>query len=68
MNARDAWPADPDSTREKMKRLFRRMPGRGAIAFAHSYIFKLGFLDEGFLLARDRWRYYRMIAEASSKH
>jgi glycosyltransferase involved in cell wall biosynthesis len=69
MNAKSAWPADPDSGRERMKRLFRRMPGRGIIAFAHSYLLRLGFLDgrEGFLLARDRWRYYRMIAEASSR-
>ncbi|HTK83681.1 MAG TPA: glycosyltransferase family 2 protein [Patescibacteria group bacterium] len=70
MNARGAWPADPDGVREVMKQLFRRMPGRGAVAFAHSYLLRLGFLDgrEGFVLARDRWRYYRMIAEAASRY
>ena len=68
MNARNAWPPDPVPAREILKRTFRRLPGRGAVAFAHSYVFRLGFLDgqKGFALARDRWRYYRMIAAASS--
>ena len=68
MNSRNAWPRDPVPAREILKRIFRRLPGRGAIAFAHSYVFRLGFLDgqKGFDLARDRWRYYRMIAAASS--
>jgi glycosyltransferase involved in cell wall biosynthesis len=69
MNDRGAWPADPDPRRESIKRMFRRAPGRGAIAFLHSYVVRLGFLDgrRGFALARDRRRYYRMIAEASSR-
>ncbi len=69
MNARRAWPRDPVAVREVLKRVFRGLPGRGAMAFTHSYVFRLGFLDgrAGFSLARDRWRYYRMIAAASSK-
>jgi glycosyltransferase involved in cell wall biosynthesis len=68
MNARSAWPRDPIPAREILKRIFRRLPARGVVAFAHSYFFRLGFLDgqKGFDLARGRWRYYRMIAAASS--
>lgn len=63
MNAREAWPADPDPRREALKRLFRALPCRGVIAFIHSYIYKGGFLDgaAGLALARDRWRYYTLV-------
>ncbi len=68
MNAHNAWPTDPVPARQALKRLFRRLPARGAIAFAHSYILKCGFLDgrAGFMLARDRWRYYAMIAKSAA--
>ncbi len=64
MNARNAWPRDPDPRRECLKRLFRALPCRGALAFIHSFIYKRGFLDGagGFALARDRYRYYRLVA------
>lgn len=64
MNARNAWPQDPVRWREMLKRFFRRLPGRPAIAFLHSYIVKGGLLDggAGFRLARDRYRYYKMIS------
>lgn len=63
MNARSAWPADPDPLRQLLKRSFRLMPGRGVIAFLHSYIVKRGFLDggAGFDFARDRYRYYARV-------
>lgn len=63
MNARDAWPADPVPARQVLKRIFRILPGRGVAAFLHSYALKGGFLEgkQGFRLARDRCRYYRMI-------
>ena len=64
MNARNAWPQDPVALREFMKRVFRKMPMRGAVAFLQSYIFKAGFLNgrAGFDFARSRMRYYRMIS------
>jgi glycosyltransferase involved in cell wall biosynthesis len=64
MNLRRAWPRDPDFKREILKRIFRAMPMRGAIAFLQSYVFKLGFLDgrAGYEFAKTRMRYYRMIA------
>lgn len=66
MNMLDAWPVDPVMRRQLMKRVFRTLPCRGAIAFTHSYIFKMGFLDglAGFDLARDRYRYYVMVARS----
>ena len=59
MNERDAWPEDP----RLAKRVFKALPFQGLIAFLHSYVFKLGFLDgpAGFKFARTRWQYYRMI-------
>jgi hypothetical protein len=68
MNARDAWPRDPVRWRQTLKIIFRRAPCRPAIAFAHSYILKAGFLDgrAGFELARDRWRYYAMIGSGGA--
>lgn len=64
MNAKGAWPCDPDLRRERLKRIFRALPCRGVIAFMHSYIYKRGFLDgrAGFWLARDRYHYYTLVA------
>lgn len=63
MNARCAWPRDPDPKRQKMKEIFRAAPCRGLIAFLHSYILKLGFLDgrSGLDFARSRGKYYNQI-------
>lgn len=67
MNARRAWPKDPVRTRQILKQLFRAMPGRPLMAFSHSYIFKMGFLDglQGLRLAADRYRYYRLVRLAA---
>ena len=67
MNARGAWPVDPQVLREAMKRVFRRLPFRGLVAFMHCYVVKRGFMDgaAGFDFARSRGRYYRMISDAS---
>lgn len=64
MNARGAWPVDPVPARQRLKEIFRVLPCRGLIAFAHSYIYKRGFLEgaAGFMLARDRFRYYTLVA------
>lgn len=65
MNRHNAWPADPVKVRQTLKQLFRSLPGRGVLAFVHSYIFKRGFLDgyAGLHFAWCRYRYYRMIAQ-----
>jgi glycosyltransferase involved in cell wall biosynthesis len=67
MNARGSWPMDPKPWREFLKRVFRRLPFRGAVAFVHCYVLKRGFMDgaAGFDFARSRARYYRMISDAS---
>lgn len=66
MDARDAWPTDPVAGRQRLKLLFKGMSSglRPMAAFIHCYILRFGFLDgvQGFLFARDRYRYYRMIA------
>ena len=71
MNARGAWPIDPVAGRQSMKSLFKRMPLwlRPIVAFMHCYIMRFGFLDggQGFLFARDRYRYYKMIAGEARK-
>ncbi len=69
MNARKAWPVDPVAWRQYLKVLFRAMPFRPQIAFLHSYILKGGWLDgvAGFKLARDRYRYYRLVSAYSRK-
>ncbi len=69
MNERGAWPKDPVAWRDKLKSLFRRMYFRSYVAFLHSYIIKLGFLDgrAGFEFARGRARYYDMISKGSVK-
>lgn len=60
----NAYPREARVEREFMKLAFRRIPLRGVVAFMHSYIFKLGFLDgrAGFDFARSRMRYYNMVA------
>jgi hypothetical protein len=67
MNRKAAWPSDPAPVRQRMKRVFRRLPFRGGIAFFYSYVVKRGFLDgpAGLAFARSRQRYYRMISDAS---
>lgn len=66
MIKRDAYPKDPSSLREILKNTFRKLPARGFIAFCHSYILKLGFLDgvAGYQFARSRWHYYQMVSNA----
>ena len=65
MNRKGAWPKDPVPARQALKAFFRAAPCRPAIAFAHSYILKAGFLDgkPGLRMAQSRAEYYRMIAE-----
>lgn len=64
MNKAQAWPEDPVGWRQSMKLFFRGMALRPHAAFLHSYILKLGILDgaAGLRIARDRYRYYAMIA------
>jgi len=63
MSRKSAWPRDPVAWRERLKKVLRRMPGRPALMFVHGYVLKGGFLDgrPGFLMARDRARYYALI-------
>jgi glycosyltransferase involved in cell wall biosynthesis len=71
MNARGAWPEDPVAHRRVMKRFFKAFPAwQAVLAFTHSFVLKRGFLDgrHGFILARSRWRYYRMIAHAAAQN
>lgn len=69
----DAYPKDPSVWRNFIKQIFRIVPLRGLIAFLHSYIVKLGFLDgkAGFSFAKTRALYYKMVSknfhELSSK-
>jgi glycosyltransferase involved in cell wall biosynthesis len=46
--------------RRLLKTIFRRIPARGLVAFLHSYVLKLGFLDgtAGFHFAMSRFFYY----------
>ena len=69
MNAKGAWPVDPRPVRQLLKKVFRNVPFRGAAAFVHCYIVKLGFLDgtAGYRFARSRARYYQMILDASKE-
>ncbi|QQG36788.1 MAG: glycosyltransferase family 2 protein [Micavibrio aeruginosavorus] len=66
MNRRNAWPADPVRSRQLLKRIFRAAPGRPLIAFLYGYIWRGGFLDgrAGWRLARDRYRYYALVARS----
>ncbi len=61
MIARGAYPKDPVKWREKLKRILRRMPFRGAVMFLYSYVWKRGFLDggKGYDFAQSRADYYR---------
>ena len=65
MNRKDAWPRDPVALRQMLKKIFRAMPCRHLVAFAHSYILKAGFLDgkPGLRMAQSRAEYYKMIKE-----
>lgn len=66
MNACGAWPVDPLPQRQRLKQIFRALPCRGLIAFIYSYFYKMGFMDgyAGFALARDRYRYYTLVARS----
>lgn len=68
MIIRDAYPGEPHKTRAVLKKIFRALPGRGYVAFIHSYIVKGGVLDgaRGFKFARSRYRYYQMVSRALS--
>lgn len=59
MDAQNTWPDDP----RPVKKIFKALPLRPWIAFLHSYMIKLGFLDgaAGFKFAQSRYVYYRMI-------
>ncbi len=63
MNRKNAWPDDPIIWRQYLKRALRKNPLRPELAFLHSYILKLGFLDgaAGLDFAISRWQYYQMI-------
>ena len=63
MNKKGAWPKDPIAWRETLKKVLRHNPLRPELAFFHSYILKLGFLDgaAGFDFAKSRWLYYNLI-------
>ncbi len=66
MIRRRAYPEDPDKGRQKLKEFFQKIPCRGLVAFVHSYILKLGFLDgvAGYRFACSRAAYYRMVSNA----
>lgn len=68
MIKRDAYPKDPVQWRENLKRIFRKMPFRGVIAFCHCYIWKKGFLDgrAGYDFAKSRAHYYNLVCKALS--
>ena len=66
MERRHAYPEDPLPGRSLTKTIFRTAalkPLRPAMAFAHSYILKLGILDgfDGVNFAFSRARYYQMV-------
>lgn len=63
---RNAYPKDPSSMREFLKYMFRPMPFRSLIAFAHSYILKGGIFDgrAGYDFAKSRYTYYKMVSGA----
>lgn len=63
MDARGAWPQEDNAMRRAAKAMFKALPCRGLIAFAHCYIWKLGFLDgkRGLKFALTRRAYYKMI-------
>ncbi len=61
-----AYPPEIGWFRAVSKYLFRHLPFRPAMAFAHSYILKGGMFDgaRGFRFARTRFDYYRMVNNA----
>lgn len=63
MDRRDAWPEEAGLYRQALKLLFRLAPGTPYIAFLHSYVLKLGFLDgvAGMQFASMRKRYYECV-------
>lgn len=63
VEARKALPGDVTLIRKTLKIIFSIAALRPAMAFLHSYIFKMGFLDggAGYRFALSRYRYYRMI-------
>lgn len=65
MIMRQAYPKDPSYLREIMKNIFRKAPARGVVAFVHSYILKLGFLDgvAGYQFAMSRMEYYNKVSD-----
>ncbi len=65
MRARQAYPSENVFTRRAMKTMFSKLPFKPLAAFAHSYIACMGFLmgREGFLFAKKRYDYYRLIAK-----
>ncbi len=67
---RRVLPQDPVKIRRMLKAMFVKMPCRACIAFLHSFVLKLGFLDgyAGFLLAKSRYDYYRLIARENSRN
>lgn len=63
---RKLYPKENNKGREILKIMFRNLPCRGAIAFIHSYIYELGFMDgrAGFEFALSRFEYYQMVKRA----
>lgn len=66
MNGKDAWPVDPDPSRERVKRFLRASRYRAELVFFSSYILKFGFLDgeAGKVLALGKYRYYKYIRQS----
>ena len=60
----DRYPQENKKFREILKRIFRKMPMRGLIAFIHSYVLKFGFLDgkAGYNFAYSRLHYYNKVS------
>lgn len=63
MDVRKLWPQENKLSRRFLKFIFKCLPFRPHIAFLHSCILKLGFLDgwAGMDLAMSRYRYYAMV-------
>ncbi len=66
MIAGSLYSREDNKFREVLKTIFRKLPFRGEVAFIHSYIYKLGFLDGrvGFVFARSRHAYYRVVTRS----
>ncbi len=65
MNVKNAWPIDPVSWRETLKKFLRRSKYRAEIIFVVGYILRLGVLDgkAGLNLAQMRYHYLNKIKE-----